>query len=541
MNVFIVCFTASLLFVQVFALRNSMASTFATRVVTSHQSGSGGKTYALLVAGSKGYMNYRHQADVCHAYQILNSHGFPSSQIVTMLYDDVAHSWQNPHRGQLFNEPGGPDVYSGMQKNYTGLQVTPKNFLKALQSFGSTKDDRIFVYFADHGGGGVISFPSIIPFLPANLHEQDLENTIKTMHTNGQYGQMTMYIEACFSGSMFNQWLGKGDDSFNLYVVTAATPFESSYACYPDKRAKTWIGDCFSNHWMEDADNNTQHFADHTLEDQFSNVFQKTTNSTPCQYGSLDIAKLPIGDFQGTDAKQPMLMEVVNHPQVNRDGKRVHPEDMDLEMALAFGTDSDVAREKAKRDHVDKTIQSLVAAITEEDTPTQCQGQANELLCYTTCMLESKETGSDACAKLCCGESPDFFPSECMSSGPGAERCFIDCCKNTGEGTGIEEVCNPYNATHAQFRPKCEAQCCGANICITKGKNTLSKSLHAKRTQITQCYKDMIHTVAHACQDFFTIDYTMIKYSHILRTMCAGGVDPNGIDTKKRIHDVCRK
>ena len=30
----------------------------------------GGKLWALLVAGSSGYENYRHQADVCHAYQV---------------------------------------------------------------------------------------------------------------------------------------------------------------------------------------------------------------------------------------------------------------------------------------------------------------------------------------------------------------------------------------------------------------------------------------------------------------------------------------
>lgn len=34
--------------------------------------------WALLVAGSNGWFNYRHQADVCHAYQILHTHGIPT-------------------------------------------------------------------------------------------------------------------------------------------------------------------------------------------------------------------------------------------------------------------------------------------------------------------------------------------------------------------------------------------------------------------------------------------------------------------------------
>ena len=29
-----------------------------------------GKLWAVLVAGSEGWDNYRHQADVCHAYQV---------------------------------------------------------------------------------------------------------------------------------------------------------------------------------------------------------------------------------------------------------------------------------------------------------------------------------------------------------------------------------------------------------------------------------------------------------------------------------------
>lgn len=32
-----------------------------------------------------------------------------------LMYDDVAHSESNPHPGQLFNAPGGPDVYAGIQ------------------------------------------------------------------------------------------------------------------------------------------------------------------------------------------------------------------------------------------------------------------------------------------------------------------------------------------------------------------------------------------------------------------------------------------
>ena len=31
--------------------------------------------WAVLIAGSSGYGNYRHQSDVCHAYQVLKAGG----------------------------------------------------------------------------------------------------------------------------------------------------------------------------------------------------------------------------------------------------------------------------------------------------------------------------------------------------------------------------------------------------------------------------------------------------------------------------------
>lgn len=95
-----------------------------------------GQNWAVLVAGSNGYDNYRHQSDVCHSYQILHKNGIPDSNIVVMMYDDIAqnseyvvddHStnersvfFRNPTKGVIINHPNGKDVYAGVPKDYTG-------------------------------------------------------------------------------------------------------------------------------------------------------------------------------------------------------------------------------------------------------------------------------------------------------------------------------------------------------------------------------------------------------------------------------------
>ena len=68
---------------------------------TENEIPNGGKIWVVLVAGSNGYWNYRHQADVCHAYQIVHKHGIPDENIIVMMYDDIANNRENPEKGQV--------------------------------------------------------------------------------------------------------------------------------------------------------------------------------------------------------------------------------------------------------------------------------------------------------------------------------------------------------------------------------------------------------------------------------------------------------
>lgn len=52
--------------------------------------------WAVLVCGSKKYSNYRHHADVGHAYQILRRGGIAQDHIITMMYNDVPFDETNP-------------------------------------------------------------------------------------------------------------------------------------------------------------------------------------------------------------------------------------------------------------------------------------------------------------------------------------------------------------------------------------------------------------------------------------------------------------
>ena len=91
-----------------------------------------GAKWAVLVAGSNTYSNYRHQSDVFHAYQILIKNDFDPSHIITFAYDDIANNIKNPFKGKVFNKPtgkeAGVDVYQGVKIDYCGKEVTPTVF-----------------------------------------------------------------------------------------------------------------------------------------------------------------------------------------------------------------------------------------------------------------------------------------------------------------------------------------------------------------------------------------------------------------------------
>ncbi|XP_010553469.1 PREDICTED: vacuolar-processing enzyme beta-isozyme [Tarenaya hassleriana] len=279
--------------------------------------GSTGTRWAVLVAGSSGYGNYRHQADVCHAYQILRNGGLKEENIVVFMYDDIADHGLNPRPGTLINHPHGDDVYDGVPKDYTGTNVTAANLYAVLlgdkkavkggsgKVVASKPEDRIFLYYADHGGPGVLGMPKT-PY----VYAAELIETLKKKHKSGTYKEMVIYVEACESGSIFEGIMPK---DLNIYVTTASNAQESSYGTYcpgmdppPPPEYITCLGDLYSVAWMEDSE--SHNLKRETLKQQYQTVKTRTSNyntysggSHVMEYGNTSIKSEKLYLYQGFD------------------------------------------------------------------------------------------------------------------------------------------------------------------------------------------------------------------------------------------------
>lgn len=254
-----------------------------------------GKTWAVLVAGSNEWYNYRHQADVCHAYQILKKGGLKDENIVVFMYDDIANNEENPEPGVIINRPHGDDVYKGVPKDYTGEHANTQNFYAVLlgnktaltggsgKVVDSTSEDRIFIFYTDHGGPGVLEMPSGDP-----LYANDFNEVLKMKHASGTYKEMVIYVEACESGSIFEGLLPQ---NLSIYATTAANAQENSYATYCPEEMGTGepkdfpcLGDLYSVSWMEDSESHNLKIE--TVEQQFKKVQERTSNNHTYDDGS---------------------------------------------------------------------------------------------------------------------------------------------------------------------------------------------------------------------------------------------------------------
>ena len=121
----------------------------------------------------------------------------------------------------------------------------------------------------------MVSFPH--DFLSAKT----LGATLKTMHQNQKYRQLLFYLEACESGSMFEDLA----EDISVLAFTASNTTGPSFATYYDPTLETFLADVFSISWLDDSDSRN-HQMERVL-DQIEAVANKTSSfSVSSVYGN---------------------------------------------------------------------------------------------------------------------------------------------------------------------------------------------------------------------------------------------------------------
>lgn len=245
--------------------------------------------WALLVASSSGWTNYRHQADVLRIYQILKSNGYDDSHIVLVMADDIAENSKNVFPGTIYSRMDGENVYTDVHVDYHPNDLKPADLKDILMGNRSERlpevisadsDDNIFVFWSGHGFKQMMDWPTF----PYKISVNDVESCMTVLEASGQYRKVIGFIETCYSGSVFNV----ADKHNGMLFFTAADTDETSKADEYNYYLDVWMSNRFTATLQDCMINSPQM----SFRDLYYRLFQSTIGSHVCAFGTENYGNL---------------------------------------------------------------------------------------------------------------------------------------------------------------------------------------------------------------------------------------------------------
>ena len=252
--------------------------------------------YAILMCGSKGYRNYRHQSDLYSWITLLRERGYDNTHIISLGYNDIKpplfHIDHNREKLPLYvnidyenieaskfnflniiSKPEHYNITGWLWKNKRHINNFNQEFTndnnKHINLTGIYKQDiNILIVYIGHGVNGMLCVP--------NRFDEDIyieELTTAVNELSNYVNSITMIIEACFSGS----FVLDGNWNDNIIVIAASGANQSSYSFGWSSELKTFTTDEFTYYIIDYLDNPLHN--NNTIKDMVNYVSKNVHNS----------------------------------------------------------------------------------------------------------------------------------------------------------------------------------------------------------------------------------------------------------------------
>ena len=211
--------------------------------------------YAVLVQGSNGWNNYRHQADVLSVYQMLKTKGFDDDHIILIIDKALASDAMNPEPGIIRAEDGGNDLLAGCSMDYDNADISPSDISNILLGVKTDKTpvvlpkdagQNVLLFWSGHGHNHANNGADELAWRNADVGRgmtaDLLRQTISLMHQQGQYRKMFVLTEPCFSEAVITPLVGIP----GVLAMSSAGTFEQSFADNWSTELGVWRCDRFS-------------------------------------------------------------------------------------------------------------------------------------------------------------------------------------------------------------------------------------------------------------------------------------------------------
>ena len=211
--------------------------------------------YAVLVQGSNGWNNYRHQADVLSVYQMLKTKGFDDDHIILIIDKALASDAMNPEPGIIRAEDGGNDLLAGCSMDYDNADISPSDISNILLGVKTDKTpvvlpkdagQNVLLFWSGHGHNHANNGANELAWRNADVGRgmtaDLLRQTISLMHQQGHYRKMFVLTEPCFSEAVITPLVGIP----GVLAMSSAGTFEQSFADNWSTELGVWRCDRFS-------------------------------------------------------------------------------------------------------------------------------------------------------------------------------------------------------------------------------------------------------------------------------------------------------
>jgi len=251
------------------------------------------KNYALLVAASTSWTNYRHQADVLSIYQMLKKMGYDDDHIVLIVADDLVQNDQNPNKGTVVNY-NGDDVYKDVVVDYRLADLVAYDISAILNGDKSERlpyvidadsNTNVAVFWSGHGGEGFLQWNDESRF--GSFNYDRMGDVLSTLSRNKKYRKMIWFVEACYSASVCKA--AEDNDIPGVMCLTASNANETSKTDVYNFEYKTYMTNRFTEILMglldavqsekSDGEKSDGEKADMTLRDLYYYLFKYTLGS----------------------------------------------------------------------------------------------------------------------------------------------------------------------------------------------------------------------------------------------------------------------
>lgn len=232
--------------------------------------------WALLVCGSVGWFNYRHQADVLNMYHLLKRRGYDDEHIILVTANDVGYASQNIYQGEVRAEVNGTNLLDGVTIDYSTDTLTADDVCDILAGRASLhlpvvldtdENSNVFVYWTGHGEDNRFLWG----LSDAHFTSYMLSDVISVMCSEHRFRKLLFCAEPCFSGSMMDELMGYP----GVLGIASATSSEYSFADAYDTDMAVWLSDRFTNNLVSAIDDD----ADMTYRELYLRLVRHTLGS----------------------------------------------------------------------------------------------------------------------------------------------------------------------------------------------------------------------------------------------------------------------